>query len=670
MTAERTAPTPVTWWTSWIALALAALVVVPVLWNLRLDPLRQATESGLYADFFDHQAEAFLDGRLDVPRGALGIEGFIVDGREYLYFAPLPALLRVPLLAATDAWFGRVTALSMLVAWLLFAAMTSVLIWRIRRAITGGRALAPGESWWWGGLIVAVTAGSPVLLLAAVPWVYSEALMWATAGSVAVLAAALGVVERPSAGRIVLLFLATMVAVLSRVTAAWPAATVVTLVAIANARRRPGEAMRGHVAATLAAGLIPLAVGVGFNLAKFGHPVSIPFEHQVWTGVSEHRRDVLAEGGVVGARFLPTTLVAYGRPDALRITSVFPFVSAPSAAPNGVGGQTLDMSYRTPSVPVTMPALVALAMVGLVRVFRRRAPPQESSLRPLLVGAALIPGGVLLVGYIAPRYLVEFLPFLTVAAAAGLAVLLGTRRRGGGAARAAVAALAALGLTVNLAIAVWSADVRHGVEPLRRLIATQMDLAALPGVDAPAVIVGAEPPPRTSAPDTVYLVDQCEAAYYGTGDRYEPWAPIWMPRLRLRLQGGAGPAEPIAVPLVAFGPLGRVVLDLDGEGRYRWRTVGTDGGYRVGSWHDLTGVGSTVTISGVSDWDSYLIEAPGHLYTSAPSLEEFGDDVRRRPVPATVVADAATPRELGVDLDVEIVAPSLCDDLRARASGD
>ena len=55
-----------------------------------------------FSNFYDLQARAILEGRLDVPRGSLGIEAFVQDGRHYLYFPPGPALLRLPLLAFSD----------------------------------------------------------------------------------------------------------------------------------------------------------------------------------------------------------------------------------------------------------------------------------------------------------------------------------------------------------------------------------------------------------------------------------------------------------------------------------------------------------------------------------------------------------------------------------------
>ena len=93
------------------ACGLGALVAfipfVAVLWNVRWDPLRGATAGHLNGNFYDLQARALFHGHLSVPDGSLGIEGFVVDGRTYMYFGPFPALLRMPVLLVTSRFDGR-----------------------------------------------------------------------------------------------------------------------------------------------------------------------------------------------------------------------------------------------------------------------------------------------------------------------------------------------------------------------------------------------------------------------------------------------------------------------------------------------------------------------------------------------------------------------------------
>ena len=125
-------------------------------------------------------------------------------------------------------------------------------------------------------------------------------------------------------------------------------------------------------------------IGMAINIAKFRHPLLIPFDQQVWTAQSASRQAVLADGGVTGLRFLPSTLVNYLRPDGVRLSPVFPFLSAPAEPARSVGGVLLDMRYRTPSATAFMPLLFVLAARRGVR--DRPAPGRDRA------GVAADPG--------------------------------------------------------------------------------------------------------------------------------------------------------------------------------------------------------------------------------------------------------------------------------------
>src|SRR5690606_29337565 len=135
------------------------------------------------------------------------------------------------------------------------------------------------------------------------------------------------------------------------------------------------------------------------------------------------RRLFLAEnGGFFSPAFIPTTLVQYFRPDAIRFTSLFPWIEFDSAPGWIYGGVRLDLFDRTASVPTTMPVFVVLGVVAAVAVVRRWLPP-AADLRPLAVpvlGAAASGLTVLPFGYVANRYLADFMPFLVLVGTIGL----------------------------------------------------------------------------------------------------------------------------------------------------------------------------------------------------------------------------------------------------------
>jgi hypothetical protein len=159
------------------------------LWAGNPDLLRLTKEG----NFYDLQARALLGGRLSVPNGSLGVEGFIHGGREYTYFGIFPSLLRMPVLIVAHSLDGRLTAVSMLLAWLATGAFASLLLWRIRILLRGSAVLGRAEAASCALLVVAVTGGSVLMYLAATPAVFEEELAWSVALTIGVVFALLGV---------------------------------------------------------------------------------------------------------------------------------------------------------------------------------------------------------------------------------------------------------------------------------------------------------------------------------------------------------------------------------------------------------------------------------------------------------------------------------------------
>jgi hypothetical protein len=108
------------------------LWVLTDLWNSSPSLLRTASPDGFASNFYDLQARAMLHGHLYITNGALGDEAFIHAGRQYTYFGLFPSLLRIPILLVTHSLDGRLTAFSMLMAWLVTALFSSLLVWRVR----------------------------------------------------------------------------------------------------------------------------------------------------------------------------------------------------------------------------------------------------------------------------------------------------------------------------------------------------------------------------------------------------------------------------------------------------------------------------------------------------------------------------------------------------------
>ena len=161
-----------------------------------------------------------------------------------MYFPPGPALLRLPLLAVTDAFDGRLTAVSLLLSWFVTMGLTAALLWRVRRMLRPSTPLDRVEAVGYGFLLLACTGGSVVLFLGSVPWVYHEAYAWAIAMALGFALSLLGVIERPTNLRIFATGAFTAGAILSRTTAGL-ACAVAIIIAGRSCSRRAQNDMHG-----------------------------------------------------------------------------------------------------------------------------------------------------------------------------------------------------------------------------------------------------------------------------------------------------------------------------------------------------------------------------------------------------------------------------------------
>ena len=153
-----------------------------------------------FADnFYDVQARRLFDGRWDMPFRVVAVEGYKHDGKLYMYFGPVPAFLRMPLLAATDVGDGELTR----------SRMVARLRGRDDRAGAGSggaiRRFARGDAPLPLGRsdrgrrrgTFAIGVGSTLLYLGSGPWVYHEAILWGIAFSLAAFDAILAWIQRP-----------------------------------------------------------------------------------------------------------------------------------------------------------------------------------------------------------------------------------------------------------------------------------------------------------------------------------------------------------------------------------------------------------------------------------------------------------------------------------------
>ncbi len=507
-------------------------------------------------NFYDLQARAMFHGHLWVANGSLGIEGWIHGGREYTYFGLFPSIIRMPILLFTSAADSKLTAMSILVSWVATGVFCSLLLWRLRVVVRGAVALGWAEAVSCGALVATVVGGSVLVYLAAVPYVFNEDLAWSVALTIASLFALLGVLEAPTKWRVlgagVLVFCANM----DRTTTGWACAAAAVLIALWLRSGRGGDDKRGWFVPVLLVGLIPFAANCAVDFLKFGTPIGLPVTDQVWSHVNAHRQYFLKvnHNSEVGAVFAPADALAYLRPDGIRFTSVFPYVGLPSLPPPSMFGVVFDRRYRTASVTDSMPLLFLLSCWGMVAAFRRQPRGGASLTRLLLICSAGAGGALLLWGYIANRYLADFVPFLALASMVGLVDLWRrAARRARGRATSPrpphepasadnseveapsnsrstrgprrygymLAAVVVLGTMIsvvfNFAIAVAPNSEWSSIQTLR-FVKAQKLISDVTGHPITSSVRTGSALPELAPANELYIVGQCEGLYISTGE--------------------------------------------------------------------------------------------------------------------------------------------------------
>lgn len=635
---------------------------------------RTANSLGYASNFFDYQGRAFLAGKLAVPDGSLGIEGFLEHGREYMYFGPWPALLRMPILATTTEYDGRLTVLSMALAFALFAVMTTRLVWLVRDLMHPGTPVSRFEAWGMGILLALTTGGTSLTYIASLPWVYHEVYAWVIAFVVGAMYWMLRLLREPQPGHLAWLFVFDLGAVLTRTTGGWAVCIATFAVGVWFLTGRAGPHRRRIGWAALAAALVPVVCGVVLNWLKFQHLFLFPLQDQLWTQVNAHRREALAVNGgtITSLRFLPTAFMAYLRPDGVRFVDYFPFITLPAQTVRSYGNAVIDQSYRTGSVTAFMPLLFALTALAVPTLFRPGAGRARTWLRFPFVAGLLVPGGVMVYGYFAHRYTAEFVPGLILGGAvgtvAGIHWLQGRDVRVRSLALAGAAVLTCYSVVANMLVGYSAAAMVAGGPALSRYLSLQHDID--PARQA-ALVTRSAGLPSGGSTDDLWIQGDCDSLWVNSGDAYDRW--VLVERRSLVVVATVArhvPSSRIELMDIDTQPRRSVWLRLNSSGEARVE-LDNEGGTYPGDWFDL--LEPRQVRVGIRDLPQYgyaeVSSNPGGFRGLLRSFQ--WDDWVSRPTRVQPVAhDASELRRLGVSLHTEEgLAPSLCERIRGTASG-
>lgn len=412
------------------------------------------------ATFYDEQARAFLRGNLAVDPSVPGPEGFVINGRTYLYYGPFLSIVRLPFMLFGDLFVGRLVRVSLLLGFLVLLRWSARLARAGRRVVVAGagaRSQRHGDDRWAMGLFTAAVAFSPALYAAGWVSVYHETELWALALAVVGLTlvvewAAGGFTDRRALiGAIAAAFAATLT---RAPIGAGVALGLVACGCVLLWRSRGDGFNRGRLA--LVGGIAAVVAHVIVNYAKFGSLFSVPGDRQLLSLTDPTRAAWFAgnNGSFFSTRFLPTTIVQYLRPDSIRFDRLLPGIRfGPLATDRG----SYPVESITPAASITVSALLllVLAVIGVVWMLRHRA-------RLWLVLVAMTVVGALptfTIGFIANRYLIDMLPPLIVAGAVGVWIFVALPARR--VLRIGAVVLAVWGLWVNASLATWGLEYKQ-----------------------------------------------------------------------------------------------------------------------------------------------------------------------------------------------------------------
>src|SRR3954471_13438427 len=247
----------------------------------------------------------------------------------------------MPIALFTHRFDGRLTQISMLLAFIIAMVFTVRLVRRIRVLARGDAPVTRLEQWATGLFVFVVGAGSVLMFLASVGTIYHEAELWGAALALAAFDFIVAYLIKPSRRTLIWASVLATLAFLTRGSVgAGPVAALGLILGAGLFERtrrwaglwwstRRNWAWRGLAFAFA----VPVVLYAGVNYAKFHTLFTVPANRQILFHNAARDAALAANGNsLFGVKFAPTALVQFLRPDTIRVTSLFPWISFPPAA--------------------------------------------------------------------------------------------------------------------------------------------------------------------------------------------------------------------------------------------------------------------------------------------------------------------------------------------------
>ena len=476
----------------------------------------------------DNQAVALMDGHLDIRDGSMSLEAFHMPSGVHSYFGLAPSLARIPLLWLAPSLRGQLTRLSLLIA---FAGVCLALC-RLVTAALPSDGLTSFRGWQRpavaGASVIACACAGP-MFAASRAWSYHEATLWSVAFALACLDAVLRATSRDHEvpPRRTYWLVAALFAVLAMhcrfsvglgasigvgLCAMW---AIVTMTAPPDTNWWRSRLTHLMAIALIGCGLVAYAA---VNSARFGSLFGVPIQNQAVANSKQFVDALAANGGTLfSPRYATTTLWSLLRPNGIGLRSSFPWLGLPAEPFVPKSGVILASSDRTNSITAIAPLVVLVALIGAalgVARVRRRGPVILFLILADLVGTA----AVILIGYVATRYILDLVPLVVLGFVTGLGWLVRQRRPpllswifGAVGALALIwSCVATVGTTMEyqreLGFGISDDAVRSWIDLKNEF--GHLDLSRSNNFDSEAV----------PSPGALLIVGDCQALYQGNGD--------------------------------------------------------------------------------------------------------------------------------------------------------
>lgn len=579
-----------------LACGVGGLLALVVFAWLLLEGRADLFEADVFTNFYDAQAHSWLEGRWDVSGDILFFERFNVGGKFYMYHGPWPALLRLPVVIFTDDLDGELSRISMLLAFSVFLASTSRVLWQARSLLRGSGEPTRAGLVAAGAFVFVAGCGSTAIFLGSFAWVYHEALLWGLAWSIASFSCLITYIAAPSRRALVLASITATFACLSRGSVGIGPVAAIGIVLVVRAGRRALDARRirheAHsppssdpwwqralgIGGPSTARVWPLALATAVPLASYGTVNYIkfrsffgepPVKFQDLILRQHQRAAALAanNNSLFGIKFAPTNILQYLRLDGIGFDPLFPWANF-AGRPTLVGDPVYDRVEGAGSIVAVSTLLVVFAVLGIIAVVRAPrvagSTATTATLRAPVLGAVLGCSGMLVIAFIAQRYEADFVPLLVVLGSLGMWwVAHGLTRRTRPVRVAIVVVLtilAAWSCWANAALAVryqrsYNAFVTR--QTRATFVGLQLDVYEHLAGGAPSNVEHGDRLPRPSDPGSLFVVGDCDALYLSIG---ESWSAVEQSpatgRTLYRVKFPRG-KRGTRVPLVATGGQGQ-----------------------------------------------------------------------------------------------------------------